>query len=77
MVAGLNRVRETIKTIENKIEAMTFPEYSYLLTIPGCGPDVSAKVLAAIGNADRFTNSRQVLKMAGLDLSAELPSGHF
>ncbi len=71
MVAGLNRVRETIKLVEDKIEdiCLTFPEYSYLLTIPG--PDVSAKVLAAIGNADRFTNGKQVLKMAGFDLSAD------
>jgi transposase len=73
MVLGLNRVRETIKTVEDKIEeiCLTFPEYSYLLTIPGFGPDVSSKVLAAIGNAERFTNGRQVLKMAGLDLSAD------
>jgi transposase len=73
MVAGLNRVRETIKTVEDKIEVicLTFPEYSFLLTIPGFGPDVSAKVLAAIGNADRFTNGKQVLKMAGFDLSAD------
>lgn len=73
MVAGLARVRETIKIVEDKIEdiCLMFPEYSFLLTIPGFGPDVSAKVLAAIGNAERFTNGKQVLKMAGFDLSAE------
>jgi transposase len=72
MVAGLNRVRETIKTIEDKIEdiCLSFPEYSFLLTIPGFGPDVSSKVLAAIGDPDRFTSGKQVLKMAGLDLCA-------
>jgi transposase len=72
MVAGLQRVRETIKTIEEKIEdiCLTFPEYSFLLTIPGFGPDVSSKVLAAIGDPDRFTSGKQVLKMAGLDLCA-------
>jgi transposase len=42
-----------------------------LLTIPGFGPDVSSKVLAAIGNPFRFTTGAQVLKMAGFDLSAE------
>jgi transposase len=73
LVAGLGRVRETIKIVDNKIEdiCLRFPEYSFLLTIPGFGPDVSAKVLAAIGNPDRFGNSKQVLKMAGLDLSAD------
>jgi transposase len=43
---------------------------SYLLTIPGFGPDVSSKVLAAIGNPFRFDTEKQVLKMAGWDLSA-------
>ena len=38
------------------------------------GPDVSSKVLGAIGDPFRFQNGKQVLKMAGLDLSAE-PSG--
>ncbi len=72
MVTGLNRVRETIKTVEDKIEdiCLSFPEYSFLLTIPGFGPDVSSKVLAAIGDPWRFTSGKQVLKMAGFDLCA-------
>jgi transposase len=41
------------------------------LTIPGFGPDVSSKVLGAIGEPDRFQNGKQVLKLAGLDLSAD------
>ena len=49
---------------------LRFPEYFYLLTIPGFGPDISAKVLGAIGDPCRFDNQRQVLKLAGLDLSA-------
>jgi transposase len=48
-----------------------FPEYFFLLTIPGFGPDISAKVLGAIGNPHRFENYRQVLKLAGIDLSAD------
>ncbi|HWR72275.1 MAG TPA: IS110 family transposase [Nitrospirota bacterium] len=73
MVAALHRVRETIKTLEDKIEeiCLKFPEYSFLITIPGFGPDVSSKVLAAIGDPERFTNGTQVLKMAGLDLCAD------
>jgi transposase len=73
MVEGLRQVREMIKETEDKIEELCkeFPEYHYLLTIPGFGPDVSAKVLAAIGEPDRFQSGRQVLKMGGLDLSAD------
>jgi transposase len=48
-----------------------FPEYACLLSIPGFGPDISSKVLGAIGDPHRFDNGRQVLKMAGLDLSAD------
>ncbi len=47
-----------------------FPEYSCLLTIPGFGPYISAKVLAAIGDPSRFDNRKQVVRMAGYDLSA-------
>jgi transposase len=57
----------------NKLEdaCVQFPEYTYLLSIPGFGPDVSSKVLGAIGDPHRFTSTKQVLKMAGLDLCAK------
>ena len=73
MVEGLRQIRESLQRIEEEIhEACSqFPEYEYLLSIPGFGPDVSSKVLGAIGDPFRFQNGRQVLKMAGLDLSAE------
>lgn len=73
MVEELQRIRELIRATEQKIEdiCLQFPEYHYLLTIPGFGHDVSSKVLAAIGNPFRFTAGAQVLKMAGLDLSAD------
>ena len=73
MVDGLRQLRETIKTTDEQIRetCQQFPEYGYLLTIPGFGPDVSAKVIGAIGNPFRFQNRKQVLKMAGLDLGAE------
>ncbi len=73
MVEGLRQIREMIKETEDKIQELCeeFPEYPYLLTIPGFGPDVSAKVLGAIGDPDRFQNGKQVLKLAGLDLSAD------
>ena len=73
MVEGLRQIREMIKETEQKIEELceAFPAYEYLLTIPGFGPDVSSKVLGAIGDPDRFQNGKQVLKMGGLDLSAD------
>jgi len=72
MVEGLKYIRESIRDIEDKIEeiCLDFPEYSYVLSIPGFGPDISSKVVGAIGNPFRFNNGRQVLKMAGMDLSA-------
>jgi hypothetical protein len=73
MVEGLRQIREIVKETEDKIQELCeqFPEYKYLLTIPGFGPDVSSKVLGAIGEPDRFQNGKQVLKLAGLDLSAD------
>jgi len=73
MVEGLKQIREMIKETEDKIKELCeqFSEYQYILTIPGFGPDVSAKVLGAIGEPDRFQNGKQVLKMGGLDLSAD------
>jgi transposase len=72
MVEGLRQVRESISEVSDKIEdiCLEFPEYSYLLTIPGFGPDVSSKVFGAIGDPFRFRTGKQVLKMAGMDLSA-------
>jgi transposase len=73
MVDGLCHIRKAIQETEDKIEEICkqFPEYFCLLTIPGFGPDVSAKVLGALGNPHRFFNHKQVLKTAGLDLGAD------
>ena len=42
------------------------------MSIPGFGPDISAKVIGALGDPYRFENHRQVLKLAGLDLSRRI-----
>jgi transposase len=72
MVEDLQQMKESIGAIDDHIKdiCLGFPEYSYLLTIPGFGPDVSSKVLGAIGNPFRFDNGKQVLKLSGYDLSA-------
>ena len=73
MVEGLKQIREDIRATEEKIEEICSPfsEYSCLRSIPGFGPEVSSKVLGAIGDPFRFQNGQQVLKLAGLDLNAE------
>jgi len=73
MVQELQQARESLKAIQERIQKICFqfPEYPYLLSIPGFGPQVSSQVLAAIGDPFRFAKGSQVLKMAGLDLSAD------
>lgn len=72
LVSQLKSVREIIKDNERRTKAVAerFDEYECLLSIPGFGPVVSSMVLAAIGNPSRFINRKQVLRLAGLDLSA-------
>lgn len=72
MVNLLGQVRMSITETQEQIKAICqkFSEYKYLLSIPGFGPDISSKVIGAINDPFRFDNSSQVLKMAGLDLSA-------
>jgi len=73
LLEELRQIHTMLLETDKKIAAVCtrFPEYPCLLSIPGFGPDISAKVLGALGNPYRFDNHRQVLKTAGLDLSAE------
>ena len=73
MMEELERIRKVLKAVQERIQKLCsqFPEYPYLLSIPGFGPQVSSQVLAAIGDPSRFQNGKQVLKMAGLDLSSD------
>jgi len=68
----LRHLRRAIGILEDKIEGISqqFPSYKYLRTIPGFGPAVTSEVLSAIGNPYRFESRKQVLKLAGYDLSA-------
>ncbi len=72
MVESLKRTKTLLEAIERKLEKerIKFSEYRYLLTIPGFGPTIATMTLGAIGDPNRFENGRQVLKLAGLDLSA-------
>ena len=73
LVDKLRGVGRLIEQTADLIEdiSLGFSEYSFLMTIPGFGPYISSLVLATIGNPFRFENRKQVLKLAGYDLSAE------
>ncbi len=72
LVEKLKEVRRQLKQVADQMEdiCLQFAEYSWLLTIPGFGPYISARVLASIANPWRFDNSSQLLKLAGYDLGA-------
>ncbi len=72
MVEQLGHIRMAITDTQQQINAVcqVFPEYEYLLSIPGFGPLISAKVMGAIGNPYRFNKGSQLLKLVGMDLSA-------
>lgn len=72
LVEQMQHTRNAIAQVEKEIEAVCcmFPEYDYVISIPGFGPDVTSKVLAYIGDQYRFEKASQVLKMAGFDLCA-------
>ena len=73
LVQKLKEVRRQLKEISDLMAdfCMQFAEYRFVLTIPGFGPYISARVLASIANPWRFDKSSQVLKLAGYDLSAQ------
>jgi len=72
LVDNIKTIEAHIATVDEAIEdiCVSFQEYEYLLSIPGFGPYISAVVLAAIGTAQRFENTHQVIKFAGFDLNA-------
>jgi len=73
LVKKLEQVRQQLKQTADLMEdfCMQFTEYNWLLTIPGFGPYIAARVLASISNPWRFDSSNQVIKMAGYDLAAK------
>ena len=72
LVYKLEQVRRQLKDTESRMEdiALEFADYSNLLSIPGFGPYISARVLASIRDPFRFENRKQLIKMAGYDLCA-------
>jgi transposase len=72
LVEKLLFVRKHLRNTEDLIEeiGLKFSEYKYLISIPGFGRYITARVLASIGDPFRFENRKQLIKMAGLDLCA-------
>ena len=73
MVEGLEDLKKTLETVDEKILEICkgVPFYPYLLTLPGVGPAIAPVIIAVIGNPHRFASAKEVLKLAGLDLSAD------
>jgi len=78
LVESLAQLRESISATDTKVKeiCLQFPAYKYLLSIPGFGPVISAMTLGAIGDPFRFNNGTQLLKLVGLDLSANRSGKH-
>ena len=72
LVVKLLETRKLIVETDSKIAEVSrlLPGYKSIVSIPRGGPMVAAGVLASIGDPFRFSSAKQVLKLAGLDLSA-------
>lgn len=72
LIDQLLHLRQIDQELDEQIAALCsgFEEYPCLLSIPGIGPAISATILGALGNPYRFDTAKQVIKLAGLDLSA-------
>jgi len=58
----------TAKTLESMIQiAETIPNYKVIQTIPGIGKNLSARIVAEIGDINRFSGSKQLIAYAGID----------
>ena len=71
---SLQNIKDSIKAVDEQIAniCIEFPEYHRLLTIPGFGPDISSKILGAIGKPPSgLIMVKQLLKLAGFDLNAK------
>jgi transposase len=73
LVERLKQVKDEISQTMQQIEGLcqTLPGYRLLLTIPGFGPYIAPLILATLADPFRFAGRKQVIRLAGLDLSAK------
>jgi transposase len=65
-IAFLDREIEEVERLVAK-QMLTWPEAKRLMTVPGVNLIVAATFLAAIGDINRFSNSRRLVAYLGLD----------
>jgi len=72
LVDNLQTTRDSLVATNARIGEVChrLPGYAAVISIPGVGPAIAATLLATIGDPHRFNNAREVIKLAGLDLSA-------
>lgn len=63
-----NYLKLTEATLTKMIElAKTIPNFRIIQSIPGIGENLAARILAEIGEIDRFDQSKQLVAYAGID----------
>jgi len=69
---SIERVEKTTQMIETRLNEMTIlvqndPFYAQLRSVPGIGETLSARLIAELGDLNRFTSKRQLAACAGID----------
>ena len=69
LIARLKMCQEQVNELEAKIAELVkqFPQYQYILTIPGVGQLTGASIIAEIGDISNFKSSIKLVAFAGLD----------
>ena len=76
LLEDLDRKQEQLEQVTGKLEELCekLPEAKYMLSVPGVGIGTVTGFLGETGELSRFTNPRQIQKLAGLSL-VECSSG--
>ncbi|MBF0385948.1 MAG: IS110 family transposase [Candidatus Omnitrophica bacterium] len=77
-IQRINEITQVQEDMLKKVQSLTkdCEDYELLQTIPGVGPILAAIMITSIGDINNYRSSKQILKLAGLDL-AQLQSGQF
>lgn len=72
MVGELDQVEHYLGLAEKALSEMiqiaeTIPNYKVIRTIPGIGENLATRLIAEIGDIDRFLGSKQLVAYAGID----------
>lgn len=63
-------IEEQYETLAEHLQkiATEMPDYEYLISIPGIGPNTAVEVLSEVGSFTNYQHPRQIIKLAGLTL---------